>query len=73
MLFRHYIIIGPLIVVAASLILMLGTFWIIDFAPLTFFVGTGIVYGLLSSQKKRNKVKGLIPIPTSVPLEDSHE
>ncbi len=50
--------------IATSLILMLGIFWIIDLAPLVFFIGTGVVYGVLSSHKKRDKAA---PLSSTVP------
>ncbi len=39
-----------LIIVAGSLLLMLGQFWLLYVAPLLIFLGIAVAYGYLSSR-----------------------
>lgn len=49
-----WVTLGALVVVAASLIAVVGVFWVLEIAPLLFFVGVGLVYGVLSTRPRRS-------------------
>lgn len=50
--------VGALVAVAASLITVLGVFWVLEIAPLLFFVSVGIAYSVLSNQPHRTSSPG---------------
>ena len=67
------VVVGTLLVVATSLVLALGTFWVVELAPLVFFLGAGVAYGVISSQKSPNRPTPSVNILSAREQEKHYE